>query len=181
MREVVGQEWANKYRLYGIRPVYVNWAFHNQYFNAASTRFLRISYSGLPFLHAYDAKTKGKKADQVVIPNIPAEMSVATARTYLLGYGNVVFPASTFELVADLDFYDFTITYSMSDGSAFSFSTTAGQSFALPSCAYGFVIWPITQRKKLLEMHGYPLPESKRSKLGHEKEKESDDEDVFLS
>ena len=170
MREVVGTDWANKYKTFGMRPVYINWAYHEQYWAAASTRFLRISIAGLPWVNAYDTRTKGRKADQVIVTSIPNEMSINSARVYTMGYGPVVFPACEFQLISDVDYYDLTISYTSADGSAIVFSTTAGQAYALPTCAYGFIIWPIVPKKAKIETHGYPLQKTKRLRLEGEEE-----------
>lgn len=176
MREVVGTKWANKYKTFGIRPVYVNWSAHRQFFGSQNARFLRISYSGLPWMGSYDVKTKGRRNEQVIVPSINEVMSANSQLVYCFGFGNAVFPASEFQLLADVDYYDITISYSCADGSSsITYAFNASQSYALPTAQYGFIIWPIVPKTALVQTHGYPLQKTKRLRLEGDTDPEEDD------
>jgi hypothetical protein len=81
-----------------------------------------------------------------------------------------VLPGVEFELIDQSDWYDLTISYTPTDGTALAFITTANLSYALPTSFYQFIIWPIKLKKLLLQTQGYPLPKTKRLRLENEEE-----------
>lgn len=165
MRRILGEEWALKYKTFGIRLVMLDWSFHRQTYLNGASRFLRVRLEGLPWINRYDIAAKTKRRDAVVCNCIPFNMTVGSS-TYTLGYGDTIMPSLEFQMMDDSDTYDLTFTWLTTEGAYPQFNTVVGYSYALPTTGYLFQIWPIAHRKPKIRTHGFPLPENKRPKLG---------------
>ena len=143
--------------------------------NPAYTGVVGVGVAG-GYTNSIDVKTRGRRNEQVIVPSINEVMSANSQLVYCFGFGNAVFPASEFQLLADVDYYDITISYSCADGSSsITYAFNASQSYALPTAQYGFIIWPIVPKTALVKTHGYPLQKTKRLRLEGDADPEDDD------
>ncbi len=178
LRRILGEEWALKYKTFGIRLVLLDWSYHKQTYGNASARFLRIRMEGLPWINRYSIGTKTKRSDAVILGCTPFNMTIPTG-TYTLGYGDVAFPSLEFQLMDDSDEYDLKITWKTNAEDAYpTFTGSAGLSYAFPTTGYMFQIWPITHRKPIIvRTHGFPLPKNKHPRIENYHSDEEDNEE----
>lgn len=163
MRRVLGEEWANQYKTFGLRMVILDWSFHRNTYANGPSRFLRVRMEGLPWINRYDIAAKTKRRDAIICNCIPFAMTTGST-TYTLGYGDTIMPSLEFQMMDDSDTYDIKFTWLTTEGIYPQFPTVSS-SYCLPTTGYLFQIWPIMHRKPKIRTHGFPLPENKRPKL----------------
>jgi hypothetical protein len=160
MESVLGTEWIQRYKTFGMRLVFMNWSWHNSYTSSSGSQMMQVRLNGLPFVNNYDVATKNRKNHVVIIPS--TAVGISTTQNFLLGYGTFTFPASSFQLVDTIRYYDLTISYvQVGNGNPPTFTTTANFNYAFPNTQYQFLIWPIEPRKAKIQLNGYPTSQKR--------------------